>query len=97
MAIEEACGWCGEWFVKRGNKKYCCKECSELAGKQVNKLYYMKKHGKKNAKVTSNLSMQEMINLMDKLSKERGRVVQYGELQSMIYNGEIKLKGGAVK
>ena len=95
MAIEEACGWCGEWFEKRGNKKYCCKECSELASKQIQRLRYMKKSGEKNVKNTSNLSMQDMIILMEKMSQELGRTVQYGELQTMIYKGE--LKGGAVK
>ena len=96
MAIE-SCGWCGEQFEKRGNKRYCCDECSKLGKKQAHRLYCTKKRKDKNTKAASNLSMQEMIDLMDKLSKERGRVVQYGELQSMIYNGEIKLKGGAVK
>lgn len=37
------------------------------------------------------LSLDQMVDLMDRVSKEKGRYVQYGELQVMIDKGEVKL------
>jgi hypothetical protein len=96
MAKEEACGWCGEWYVKHGNQNYCSKECSRLAEKQREKLKNLKRRStKKIAQSKPSLSIQDMVDLMLKLSKERGRVVQYGEVQKMILTGSLKVKGGA--
>ena len=98
MENEIACGWCGEWFVKEHhNQCYCSKQCRRYADKQKAMLREKKKSAqqKKAKQSIPNLSMYEMIELMEKLSKERGRTMQYGELQTMIYKGE--LKGGAVK
>ena len=39
MVREEACYMCGEWFVKRGNQRYCCVECRNLAEKKNEERY----------------------------------------------------------
>ena len=95
MAIEEACGWCGEWFEKRGNKRYCCKECSELAGRQMLRLREEKKRHKKNAMPVAGLSIDDVVDLALKLSAESGKTFQYDDIQTMLIAGD--LKGGAVK
>ena len=105
MVIEESCYWCGKWFVKEGKKharKYCCEECRRLAEKQqknkANKIYNdARKHRKTEQEDKPGLPMNDMLELMDKLSKERGRVVQYGEVQQEILTGKLKVKGGGVK
>lgn len=99
MAIEEACKWCGEWFVKQHrNQCYCSKECRKLADQKARRLREMKRaQKKKNAKQVPSLSMQGMIDLMMKMEKETGRVVQYGDIQTMLYNGQLKEKDGVLK
>ena len=36
------------------------------------------------------VTMDRMLELIEKLSKEQGRVVQYGEVQKMLLTGRIK-------
>ena len=43
------------------------------------------------------ITIEGMVDIMMRLSKERGRVVQYGEVQSELLTGKLKVKGGAVK
>ena len=38
-----------------------------------------------------------MVDLMLKLEKELGRVVQYGEAQEMLLTGKLKVKDGVIK
>lgn len=97
MAVEEACAWCGEWFVKKGNKKYCCKECSELADKRRTILRMRKNRNKNSKQNVPSLSLHDMVDLMMKIEKEQGKVVQYGDLQTMLYNGQLKEKDGVVE
>lgn len=95
MANEEACGWCGEWFVKKGNKSYCCEECAKLAKKQARKRRKIKKRNqKKKEQVAQGLSITGVVDLMMKLSKESGKVVQYGDVQTMEYTGKLKETDG---
>ena len=44
-----------------------------------------------------NVSLTLADSAMMKMSKERGRVVQYGAVQTMLYNGQLEVKGGAIK
>jgi hypothetical protein len=98
MAYEDACGWCGEWFVKHGNQKYCCKECSKLAEKQQIYLSQKKRNiQKRKVQTAPSLSIHDMVDLMLKLEKELGRVVQYGGVQEMLLTGKLKVKDGVIK
>lgn len=97
MAIEQACAWCGEWFIKKGNKKYCCKECSELADKQRTLQRNSKnRNPKRTAKGIEGLTINGVVDIMLKMTEERGKVVQYGDVQTMLYTGQIKEKDGVV-
>ena len=95
MVIEEACGWCGEWFSKRGNMKYCCKECSELAEKEKDRLRRRKKANKETkTQGKKGISINGMVDLMAELSKKRGRPMQYGDVQIMLLTGQLKAEEG---
>ena len=85
----DCCKMCGQEFtVRYQNHKYCCYECrmsySNWRKKEIRKGVY------KNITKTS-VTMDRILELMDKLSKEQGRVVQYGEVQKMLLTGRIKL------
>ena len=95
MAIQEACAWCGTWFEKRGSQKYCCEECSLLAEKEQKKREYRKKTLAKTK--APSVSIEQIVDLMLRLSKERGYVVQYGEVQRELLTGKLKLNGGKAK
>jgi hypothetical protein len=99
MAIEESCKWSGEWFVKQHHSQcYCSKECRRLADQKSRRLSDMKRLEKKKKKQeVSKLSIHDMVDLMMKMEKEQGKVVQYGDLQTMLYNGQLKEKDGVVE
>ena len=98
MAQEEMCKWCGELFFKRGNQCYCCKEHSRLAANQKAKLKarMKSKKAKWNSDRVPNVSLHGMLDLMERLSSEKGRTVQYGEVQSMLYTGKLTIKDGVL-
>lgn len=52
---------------------------------------------KKKAQSAPGLSIHAMVDLALKLSKELGRVVQYGEVQEMILTGKLKVEDGVIK
>lgn len=92
MAIEIACGWCGEWFVKyHNNQCYCSKECRRLADKQKAMLRERRKRNQKNKaqQYIPSLSIHDMVDLMMKMEKEQGKVVQYSDIQTMLYTGKL--------
>ena len=83
------CKMCGKEFtVRYRNHKYCCYECrmsySRRRQKEIRKGVY-----KDIAKPS--VTMDRMLELMAKLSKEQERVVQYGEVQEMLLTGRLKL------
>lgn len=97
MAMEIECGWCGELFEKKGNQTYCCKEHSRLAKNQRVTLRNLKlAKAKEKQQKTPSLSIEDMIKISLKLSKERGCVVQYGDVQRELMTGKLKIKDGVV-
>ncbi len=85
----DLCKMCGKEFtVRYRNHKYCCYECrmsySRRRQKEIRKGVY-----KDIAKPS--IPMDRMLELMAKMSKEQGRVVQYGEVQEMLLTGRLKL------
>ena len=93
MFNEVACARCGEWFVRKGNQEYCCKECSDLAKKEAERKRKQKKRQKKNG--AKYPSIDDMVRMAMELSKESGKLVQYGDVQKMLYTGKLKVKDGA--
>lgn len=82
------CKMCGKEFtVRYRNHKYCCVECrmsySRRRKKEIRKGVYK-------TITKPSVKMDRMLELMEKLSKEQGRVVQYGEVQKMLMTGRIK-------
>ncbi len=101
MAKQEMCALCGEWFVKEGmnhNQKYCCKDCSYIAHRKS--VLESSKRRKANSKATTqgtqSPSIPDMVDIMMRLSTLRGRPVQYGEVQTELLTGKLKIKGGAI-
>ena len=97
MSKTEACRICGEWFTRtQHNRIYCCDKCKREAEKRrLKKRYFdvVKPQKKKEKKVyTPSITIDGMVALMLKLSKERGRVVQYGELQRELLTGKLKVE-----
>lgn len=99
MDKEDACAWCGTWFVIEGmnhNQKYCCEECGILAKREKARLFQRKKAASKaKAQSTQSDSVYDMVDVMMRLSKERGYSVQYGEVQTELLTGRLKIKDGA--
>lgn len=83
------CGWCGEEFATMNNRrKYCCDECKNAAGHMKSRERERKKKPKlKKAKVT----IEDIVEIANRMSKEQGRIVHYGEVQAMIYTGRLKV------
>ena len=98
--MTEACRFCGEWFTKKNyNQRYCCEKCQQEARKRRdrNRQKIVRK-AKQNKKVcTASISIDSMVDIMLKLSKEYGRIVQYGEVQRLLLTGKLKLKDGVVE
>ena len=87
-AKTDYCKMCGKEFtVRYRNHKYCCFECrmsySNRRKKEIRKGVYK-------TITKPSVTMDRMLELMAKLSKEQGRVVQYGEVQKMLMTGRIK-------
>lgn len=96
MNKAEACAFCGEWFNKsHHNQRYCCDKCKKEADRRRYKKRYFDdiKSQKKNEKKAAppSITIDGMVALMMKLSKERGYVVQYGEVQQELFLGKLKV------
>ena len=98
MSATEACSFCGEWFTKkRNNQKYCCEKCKKDAEKRrLKKRYFavVKPAKKVEKRHAPSITIEGMVDIMLKLEKKLGRVVQYGEVQQMLLTGKIKVKDG---
>ena len=99
--MTEACKICGEWFTKKkNNQRYCCENCKREAARRIaRKRYYdvlkpQSKVVKKSS--TPSITIDDMVAIMLKLSQERGRAVQYGEVQRELMTGKLKVKDGVV-
>lgn len=85
----DLCKMCGKEFtVRYRNHKYCCCECRRSYSRQRRKEI---RNGVYKDVTKPSVSMDRMLDLMAKLSKEQGRVVQYGEVQEMLLTGRMKL------
>lgn len=89
MKVEQImkCGFCGKEFVTTTpSKRYCCIACK-------NAYWHMrsKECPKENAPKVKKamLTIEKMVEIASQMSKERGRSVSYGDVQTMIYTGDI--------
>lgn len=83
------CGFCGKEFVTTTpSKRYCCIACKNAYWHMRSKEHQKdEKHKAKKAM----LSIEKMVEIASRMSKERGRNVSYGEVQTMIYAGRLTL------
>lgn len=84
------CKICGNKFETENNRQiYCSVECKYEAQKQRSRM--------KNAPAVKEYpSTYDMVEAMLKLSKKRGRIVQYGEVQKLILTGRLKVVRGRI-
>lgn len=89
MKVEQImkCGFCGKEFVTTTpSKKYCCIACKNAYWHMRSKEH--QKDEKPKVKKAM-LSIEKMVEIASRMSKERGRSVSYGEVQTMIYTGSL--------
>ena len=92
MEQQAKCKLCGNDFIKRHpNHNYCSEKCRKEV-KRRNE--YKRTH--RGAVAAPNLTINDMVKAMLRLSKERGHTVQYGELQSDLMTGKVKVRGGKI-
>lgn len=100
VKVIEFCAFCGDDFEKTNhNQRYCCDECQKTAEKQRKRQRERQRRSeaKKSIKLGAKFpSIEDMVDIMMKLSKERGRVVQYGEVQRLLLTGRLKVKDGVM-
>ena len=88
------CKVCGCEFVKKGgNHLICSEECKK---KQWRDKYNAEKERTIVKKPADKTSIYDMVEIAMKLSKERGKIVNYGDLQAEIITGKIRVRGGAI-
>lgn len=88
------CKWCGKEFVpKHFNEAYCSCDCryqGQLENARIKKL--KKDMECKQPDVTNDM----MVDATERLSKERGRYVSYGEVQKELDMGKLYVKDGVI-
>jgi NAD-dependent DNA ligase len=83
MAETRYCQYCGAEFVTDNNRKiFCSGECKCKARRKRKAEETVKVNLKK-----ANITIEDMVDEMLRLSKEKGRIVQYGELSQMLLTG----------
>ena len=98
--VIEFCAFCGDDFEKTNhNQRYCCDECRRTAEKQRKRQRDKQRRmeAKRSIKLGAKFpSIEDMVDISLKLSKERGHVVSYGEVQRLLITGRLKLKDGVM-
>jgi NAD-dependent DNA ligase len=83
MAETRYCLHCGAEFVTDNRRRvFCSGECKCKA--------HRKRRATENVKVKlkkANITIEDMVDEMLRLSAEKGRIVQYGELSQMLLTG----------
>lgn len=82
------CRFCSDEFeMVNSHHFYCSRECRRLD---------LKRKSKKETQKSNYPSVEDVVSVMLKLSKERGRTVQYGEVQTELISGKLKIKNGRI-
>lgn len=96
--MEKICKCCGHVFYpKHHNESYCSDECRHQRQIELNRQYRSVAEKKKAMKCkTPYVSMKQMVDAMLRLSKKKGRTVQYGEMQRLLITGKVEVRGGVI-
>lgn len=90
----DLCRGCGKEYLKQQpNQHYCSKECL-LEARRIRG--WKRKNEPRVVTATPNITINDMVKAMIRLSKERGYTVQYGELQTDLITGRVKIRGGKI-
>lgn len=93
------CNWCGKEFVQHHhNEKYCSEECKCQGYREAERISRRTKVVNKNVEKCKapNVSMEMVLDAMNRLSKKYGRFVQYREVQVGLETGKLYVKGGVI-
>ena len=94
MKSVDVCRGCGkEYHKKYPNQRYCSQECLVEARKIQS---WKSRHKARMDASAPNITINDMVKAMIRLSKERGYTVQYGELQTDLITGRVKIRGGKI-
>jgi predicted nucleic acid-binding Zn ribbon protein len=86
-----SCLLCGASFKAVNNRHvYCSAECKIDANKQ------RRKQGHRNNTRTASITIEQMIDTALRLSEERGKLVQYGDVQKELLTGKLIVKDGVI-
>lgn len=89
------CWHCGTRFVAENDRcRYCSAECKMEERKERKRLAKVKSRKPTNQ---ANVTIDMMVDAMLRLSAERGKPVQYGDIQTGLVTGKLKVKGGVIK
>ena len=96
MIFKRNCDICGAEFTTNHKlKRYCSKECSKEA-ERIRKRKWKPKNKCAASEQKVSVTIDQMIEIALKLSKEQGRIIQYGDVQSMLLTGKLKVKDGVI-
>ena len=93
------CKCCGKEFApQHSNQKYCSNECQRQGKRESYRRCILAKEEKKNAMKCKapNVTMEQVLDAMNRLSQKYGRFVQYREVQVGLDTGKLKVKGGVI-
>lgn len=86
----DVCKNCGkEYHKKYPNQRYCSQECLAEARRIQS---WKQSHKARMVVATPKITINDMVKAMIRLSKERGYTVQYGELQTDLITGRVKVR-----
>ena len=90
----DLCRGCGKEFtLQYPNQRYCSVEC-RVEARRIRG--WKRKNEPREVKATPKITINDMVKAMIRLSKERGYTVQYGELQTDLITGRVKIRGGKI-
>lgn len=90
----ELCVGCGKEFTRQyPNQRYCSGEC-RIKARRIRG--WKHKNEPREVTATPRITINDMVKAMIRLSKERGYTVQYGELQTDLMMGKVKVRGGKI-
>lgn len=99
MGMLANCKVCGvEFEACHKHHYYCSSQCGRKAKNEAANIRNRRLRMREKVSVTQpKMTIQAVMDIADNLSKQYGRVVSYGEVQSMLYAGKIDKRGCVVK
>lgn len=91
MSEIRECLYCGELFqAKHHRNMYCSAECKIYARRERDRAK------KRKPILHADVTIEQMIDAAIRLSEERGKLVQYGDVQAELMLGNLIVKDGVI-